>query len=138
MMKRQELRGSTRLRSNELPPEALVLLRGAPQELDDLVDQAADAGRRYSLDGEPFYSLSLTALIDGFREADLLKAPPLVGYPQYYRMRAGDLYDAGYTVWATFTRPTHYDVRLPEATPQALTAFLAIAGELHDNRYHQL
>lgn len=59
------------------------------------------------------------------------------GFPQYYRMTAGQLYAAGYTVWATFKRPEHFDVRLPDATEQTLTAFLAVAGRLHDSGYYQ-
>jgi hypothetical protein len=133
----QELRGTTRLRSNTLPPETLVLLRAAPVSLDDLVEQAADSGRRFTLDGEPFFGLSLSALIDGVTEDALLARPPFSGFPGFYRMTAGQLYEAGYTVWATFRRPEHHDVRLPDAAEETLSAFLVVAGELHDNGFYE-
>ena len=133
----QEFRGTPRLRSNTLPPETLVLLRAAPVSLDDLVAQAADSGRRFTLDGEPFFGLSLSALVDGVTEDELLARPPFSGFPGFYRMTAGQLYEAGYTVWATFRRPEHYDVRLPDSAEETLSAFLAVAGELHDNGFYE-
>lgn len=99
--RRQELRGTPRLRSNDLPPDTLILLRGGPQEVADLVASAADSGERYGLDGEPFYGLSVTAVLDD-DVADLLAQLPLRAYRQYHRMTAGDLYAAGFRVWATF------------------------------------
>jgi len=105
--------------------------------LGELVEQAADCGRRYTLDGSPFYALSLSAVIDGRTEDDVLAGPPLRGYPKYHRMRAGDLYLAGFTLWATFRRPEHYDVRLPSASPRSVLALIAVAGPLLDNRHHE-
>lgn len=101
------------------------------------MEQATDSGRRYTLDGAPFYALSLTAVIDGVTEDELLRTPPLKAYPKYYRMRAGDLYAAGYPVWETFRKATHCDVQLPIVTPEAIAAFLAVAGPLHDNHHYE-
>ena len=105
--------------------------------VEELARQAADAGRRFTLDGEPFFSLSVSAVIGGVTEDELLAKPPLSGFPHYYRMTAGLLYEAGYTVWATFRRNEHYDIRLPDAAHTTVTAFLVVAGELYDNRNYQ-
>lgn len=131
--RRQELRGTPRLRSNDLPPDTLILLRGGPQEVADLVASAADSGERYGLDGEPFYGLSVTAVLDD-DVADLLAQLPLRAYRQYHRMTAGDLYAAGFRVWATFRNPHHYDVQLAAPTAAQVRRFLAVAGPLHHNR----
>ncbi len=133
----QELRGSTRLRSNALPPETLLLLRGGPQEVGDLIEQAEDSGTRYTLDGAPFYGLSVTAVLVGDTEHAVLAEPPMMSYPSYHRLTAGLFYAAGFEVWATFRNPRHHDVRLPQATEQSVRAFLAVAGRLRDNPYHR-
>ncbi len=101
------------------------------------MEQAADSGRRFTVDGEPFFALSLSAVIDGVKEDDLLAQPPLSGYSGYYRMKAGQLYAADYTVWATFRRPEHYDVRLADPSEPTLRAFLAVAGTVHDNQFYE-
>lgn len=105
--------------------------------MTDLVEQAENSGRRYTLDGEPFYALSVAAVLEGTTEVELLAGRPLKGFAHYYRMTAGQLYDAGYQVWATFTRENHYDVQLPAADPKTIRSFLVVAGRLYDNWHYQ-
>lgn len=81
--------------------------------------------------------MSLTAVIGGVTEDELLARPPLKAYPQYYRMTAGQLYAAGYTVWETFSKLTHCDVRLPGTSHDDLRAFVAVAGRLRDNGHYE-
>lgn len=133
----QELRGTSRLRSNRLPRKSLILLRGGPEPVADLAEQAENSGRRYTLDGEPFFALSLAAVLQGTTVDYLLASRPLRSFARYHRMTAGQLYDAGYTVWATFARENHYDVRLPSAHPQSIRDFLVVAGPLYDNPHYQ-
>lgn len=131
--KPQELRGTPRLRSDDLPPDTLVLLRGGPDELEEMIESAADAGERYTLDGEPFYGLSVIAVLTDDTEDDLLAESPLRRHSQYHRMTAGALYAAGFRVWATFRNPRHYDVQLAAPTAAEVRRFLAVSGPLRDN-----
>lgn len=93
--------------SNDMPPDGLLLLRGGDRiphedEVLDLIDAAAAAGRRYTLDGRPFYSLSTFGVAPGTTENDVLAALPLRRFPAVYRVRAGAVYARGLKVWATF------------------------------------
>lgn len=131
--RRQELRGTPRLRSDELPPDTLILLRGAPNEVDEMIESAADSGERYALDGQPFYGLSVIAVLTDDSEDDLLAAAPMRRHPQYHRMTAGALRAAGFPVWATFRNPRHYDVQLAAASAAEVRRCLAVFGPIRDN-----
>ena len=83
-----------------MPPDGLLLLRGGDRilredEVLDLIDAAAAAGRRYTLDGRPFYSLSTFGVAPGTTEKDVLAALPLRRFPAVYRVRAGAVYAPG-------------------------------------------
>ena len=140
-MASQELRGTSRLRSNDMPPDRLLLLRGGDRirhedEVLDLIDAAAAAGRRYTLDGLPFYSLSTFGVASGTADKDVLAALPLRRFPAVYRVRTGALYARGLSVWATFrTHINHFDVQLAAPSREQVELFLEAAGALQDNPY---
>lgn len=104
-------------------------------ELADLVRQAADSARRFTLDARPFFALSLLAVVGDLTEERLLAVPPLSAYPGYHRMTAGFLYAAGYRVWATFRRTEHFDVELLDGEDSTVARFLAVAGPVIDNEH---
>jgi hypothetical protein len=111
-----------------------LLLRGGPEQLEELLEQVARSAERFALDGHPFSALSVTAVLSGETEDDLLDTFPLNRYRGYHRMSAGALYAAGFKVWATFQRnPHHFSVQLPAGTADAVRAFLAVAGPVRDN-----
>lgn len=127
--------------SNDMPPDGLLLLRGGDRiphedEVLDLIDAAAAAGRRYTLDGRPFYSLSTFGVAPGTTENDVLAALPLRRFPAVYRVRAGAVYARGLKVWATFrTHANHFDVQLAAPSREQVELLLEAAGALGDNPY---
>lgn len=109
---REELR--LRVRDEQPPADAAVVIRGGPDTPNLLRSHARRLNRLYVLDGRDVFGVSVfvaQAEIGRTSERSIL-AMKLRSYPTIYRTTVGQLTQLDFEVLATFTAP-HFTVVIP-------------------------
>lgn len=130
--RREDLRA--RIRDEDPPPTASVVIRGGPDTLSLLQSHARRLNRLYSLDGRDVFGISVFVARDDIgrsSERDILRSK-LRSYPTIYRTTVGDLTTLGFELLATFAAP-HFTVVLP--TLHSVEVLAGTFGQLVPNPY---
>jgi hypothetical protein len=95
------------LREEPIPPATTVVVRGGPDSIAKLSAHVSRTARAYALDGVPALGISVFAALDDIGAASLdgILAGKLSTYRVVHLITAGDLQEAGFTLWPTFGRP---------------------------------
>ena len=134
-MNQEELRDHVR---DEWPSASdVVIIRGGPDTLGKLSTHAHRTHRAYSLDGLPFWGVSVFCALDARGPASLdgLLSGRLSTYHAVHTPTVGQIVEAGFTLLPTFARP-HYTLRLRDASHGELERLLAALGSPRENPYH--
>lgn len=117
------------LRIGDAPADAVVIVRGGSDSIDKLRRHALRTARAWSLDGAPFFGISVFAAVD-------------ISFPALLRARFGTFRTVHLTTAGELTRafqllPTgrapHYPVRLRSAEDPDLASLLALLGQAREN-----
>lgn len=131
----QELRPD--VRDEVPPPQAVVVLRGGPDDGSKLAKHAARTNRRFMLDGQPLWGISVFLALDPAGHASLHGL--LSGRMRTYRIvHTADLEQirsAGFDVLPTFARP-HFTLVMPDVAPKTLAQLASALGPGQPNPYH--
>lgn len=100
------------LRSQSLPNDAVVVVRGGGRSLDDttLERTVADCWSAYG-----FFGLSVFADPDTTGLTTVTRQTPLVRRRLIRTARVGRLRQAGFEVMPTFKNPYHFSIVIPDA-----------------------
>ena len=126
----QRIEQRHRLRVEELPADATIVVRGGRDTSDKLVNHALRTARAWSLDGHPLLGISVFAVLD--RPLEVLLRQRFATFRTIYLPTAKNLADAGFELLPTGLRP-HFTVRLQDAVPAELERLLVALGEARDN-----
>lgn len=123
------------LRSEPLPLETVVVVRGGPDTLDKLRRHSDRTASPWSLDGEPLYGVSVYCALDDIGPATLDGIlADMHSYRIVHLSTIGALLDGGFELLATASRP-QFTVRLVDSTDE-LAKLLALFGEPSENMYN--
>ncbi len=140
-----------RLLRGEPPHDLLVVIRAAPSDHNDAVDDIAEdaelSARNYTVetaDGrrEILHGVSVFARGPGVDVAVILDR--FIGAPAYLEVAVGVVRAAGFEVYATGANPDHFDIQLiprpgddmiasRDELRDAATRLLAVRGPLYPN-----
>jgi hypothetical protein len=126
-----------RLRAEQPPDDAVVVIRGGPDTAGKLARHADRTARAWTLDGGALHGVSVFGAVDELGDASLdgiLEA--MATYRVVYLCRVGELRAAGFDLLPTATRP-HFTLFAPD-TPGTLDVerLLAILGTAQPNPFH--
>jgi hypothetical protein len=123
------------LRQEEVPDDAVVVVRAGPMTVDKLVEHALREQGRYSYRGSPLASISVDATLEGWTVEAILR-DRLWSRTSYATTTVGVLRIAGYELLPTFERP-HFDIVLPAATTDAAGTLMALFGPTERNMFRR-
>ena len=126
----QRIEQRTRLRAEQLPPDATVVVRGGRDTADKLLSHALRTARAWSLDGHPFLGISVFAVLD--RPLDTLLRERFSTFRTVYLPTVESLVGAGFELLPTGRRP-HFTVRLRNADEVERERLLVALGAARDN-----
>src|SRR5437667_4579169 len=112
------------------PPlhEEVLLVRGGPCSVEKLLEHARRQERRYSFEGRPMASLSVSATVGNWT-LDRILSEPLRTQSTYATCTVAQLLAAGLSCLPTHGTP-HYDVLLGDSTEAEARRFRAVLGEI--------
>jgi hypothetical protein len=119
-----------RLRAEEPPATATLVIRGGRDTLDKLRSHAQRTARAWSLDGQPLLGISVFAVL-GEPLEDLL-ARRFATFRTVYLPTVGRLITCGFGLLPTGQRP-HFTVRLRTADDRELGRLLEALGAQQPN-----
>lgn len=119
-----------------LDPDAQLVMRGWPVNVDGILRNADLTMRRYSLGGEPFVAISAEVTIPGWDVESILRGPRLRSRRTYAIIGVRTLLDAGFELLPTFKAP-HYSVRLPSYTEASARHLVDVFGAVRPNPFHE-
>ncbi len=120
----------TRLRDEQPPAAATVLIRGGPDTVGKLRRHAERTARAWALDGRPFLGISVFAVLDMPLEDQLRRR--FTSFRTVYLPTAGRLAEHRFELLPTGQRP-HFTVRLQHADESELDRLLAALGAAQPN-----
>ena len=122
------------LRSETVPDDSVVVVRGGPTSIEKLAAHAARTHGAYVLDGQPLLGISVFCALDDIGPSSLDGLlQRFAPYRAIHLPLAGDLRSAGFEMLASFRRP-HYTVSL--GTLDELPQLLDALGKAEPNPYH--
>ncbi len=121
------------LRSDALPDDAVLLLRGGPITVEKLAEHAARQMREFSWNQEPMASVSVDGTVAGWT-AELLLRERLWSRSQFATATVGEVRAAGLVVLSTHAAP-HFDIVLGDASLAEAARLVAIFGTPEDNPF---
>jgi hypothetical protein len=118
------------LRAGATPDDALMVVRGGRNSLDDVhLDRAvADCWERFG-----FFAISVFGVPGGDLAVLSKRVAQIRRRAEIRVARCGDLRAAGFGVAATFTNPVHFSVVLPDATRPTFARLRASFSERRSN-----
>lgn len=119
-----------RLRVEELPADATIIVRGGRDTVDKLLLHALRTARAWSLDGQPLLGISVFAVLD--RPLDELLRERFATFRTVYLPTVHSLSAAGFDLLPTGRRP-HFTVRLQSADANERQRLLVALGPARDN-----
>jgi hypothetical protein len=119
-----------RLRAEELPADATVLVRGGRDTPDKLRTHAQRTARAWSLEGRPLLGISVFAVLD--MPLDELLSRRFATFRTIHLLTVGRLREHGFELLPTGQRP-HYTVRLQQAGELELKRLLDALGAARPN-----
>ncbi len=120
----------TRLRNEQPPADATLLVRGGPDTVDKLRRHAERTARAWALDGRPLHGISVFAVLD--MPLDDLLRRRFTSFRTVYLPTAGRLAECQFELLPTGQRP-HFTVRLQRADDSELDRLLAALGAAQPN-----
>jgi hypothetical protein len=125
------------VREEEPRSDDIVVVRGGPDTLAKLAAHAQRTHRAFSLDGAPFWGVSVFCALDeiGPASLDTILVVKMANYRLVHTPTVGRIHDAGFELLPTFSRP-HYTVRLVSDGDDELSRLLAALGPAEANPYH--
>ena len=120
----------TRLRDEQTPVAATLLVRGGPDTADKLRRHAERTARAWALDGQPLLGISVFAVLDMSLD-DLLRRR-FTSFRTIYVPAAGQLAESRFELLPTGQRP-HFTVRLRDADAPELDRLLKALGAAQPN-----
>ena len=120
----------TRLRNEQPPADATLLVRGGPDTVDKLRRHAERTARAWALDGRPLHGISVFAVLD--MPLDDLLRRRFTSFRTVYLPTAGLLAECRFELLPTGQRP-HFTVRLQRADDSELDRLLAALGAAQPN-----
>jgi hypothetical protein len=132
---REELR--PHVRSEQLRSDAVVVVRGGPDDAVKLAAHARRTNRAFALDGVPLWGVSVFAALDDLGPASLdgILAGRMMTYRLVHLPTAGALIEAGFALLPTFGRP-HLTVALGSDGAAEIRRLLDALGPPQTNPYH--
>lgn len=133
---REELRDH--VRTEMLPRDQAITLRGGPDNIAKLRRHAARTHRAFVLDGLPVFGVSVFCALDdiGPGSLDGLLENRLATYRWVHAPTAGHLIEAGFMLLPTFARP-HHTLLLDALTDEHFAHLETALGPPVENPYHQ-
>jgi hypothetical protein len=124
------------VRDEEPRSDDIVVVRGGPDTLPKLAAHARRTHRAFSLDGAPFWGVSVFCALDeiGPASLDTILAVKMATYGLGHTPTVGRVRDAGFDL-PTFGRP-HYTATLGSDDPAELARLLDALGPAEVNPYH--
>lgn len=123
------------IRDEDVPDDAVVVVRGGPLTAAKLVEHARREMARYTFRGRPLVSVSVDLTVfDWTMEAILREL--MWSRSTYATATVGSLRSSRYELVPTFSVP-HYDLLLPEPTEDAAGRLLSVFGDAVPNPYRQ-
>lgn len=119
-----------RLRAEEPPARATVVVRGGRDTPEKLRSHVQRTARAWSLDGQPLLGISVFAVLG--EPLDGLLRRRFATFRTIYLLTVGGLADRGFELLATGQRP-HFTVRLRRAGDQELGELLEALGAVQPN-----
>lgn len=113
----------------------VLVVRAGPLTVDKLVEHARRQQRAYSYRDRPMASVSVAATIAGW-PLDRILEERLWSRSTYATATVAALRLAGFELLATH-RPPHFDIVLPEASPEHAGTLLAVFGPGKPNPYRR-
>lgn len=125
------------VREEEPRSDDIVVVRGGPDTLAKLAVHAQRTHRAFSLDGAPFWGVSVFCALDeiGPASLDRILVVKMANYRLVHTPTVGRIRNAGFELLPTFGRP-HYTVRLGRDDEDELARLLAALGPAEPNPYH--
>ncbi len=119
-----------RLRNEQPPAAATLLIRGGPDTVDKLRRHAERTARAWALDGQPLLGISVFAVLD--MPLDDLLRRRFSSFRTVYLPTAGRLAECQFELLPTGQRP-HFTIRLQRADDFELDRLLAALGTAQPN-----
>lgn len=126
----QRIEQRTRLRQEQLPADAIVVVRGGRDTPDKLLSHALRTARAWSLDGHPLLGISVFAVLD--RPLEILLRERFSTFRTVYLPTVGGLVGAGFELLPTGLRP-HFTVHLRSADERERERLLVALGAARHN-----
>ena len=126
----QRIEQRLRLRAEQPPAEATLVIRGGRDTPDKLRSHAQRTARAWSLDGRPLLGISVFAVLD-IPPDDLLQRR-FATFRTIYLPAVAHLTKHGFKLLATGQRP-HFTIQLRRADDQELAQLLTALGAPRPN-----
>jgi hypothetical protein len=123
------------VRTDPVPPDTTILVRGGPDNAAKLTAHAVRVQRAFTLDGAPVLGISVFAALDDIGPASIdgILAGKLATYRVVHELSPRELRAAGLMVLPTFGRP-HMTIVLPAL--DKVDALLAALGPCRENPHY--
>lgn len=126
----QRIEQGSRLRGEEPPAGATIVVRGGRDTPEKLRSHVQRTGRAWSLDGQPLLGISVFAVLD--EPLDDLLRRRFATFRTIYLPTVGGLAGRGFVLLPTGQRP-HFTVRLRRGDDQELGELLEALGAVQPN-----
>lgn len=120
----------SRLRDEQAPRDAIVVVRGGRDSIDKLRTHAVRTARAWSLDGLPLLGVSVFAALD--QPVEILLQQRFATFRMVYLTSVATIEAAGFDLLPTGLRP-HFTVRLERADGAELAELHRSFGPERDN-----
>lgn len=121
------------LRSDSLPDDAVLLLRGGPVTVEKLAERAARQVREFGWNQKAMASVSVDGTVAGWT-AELLLRERMWSRSQFATATVVQVRAAGFVVLPTHAAP-HFDIVLGDASLAEAARLVAIFGTPEDNPF---